>query len=70
MKKVRLPKVGQIAIVHDEDDYSSTRLARVINIDYTNEMMSVIFLDDLFEELEEGNVSFLYLEKYEGKVIL
>lgn len=70
MKKRRLPKVGQIAIVHDEDNFKETRLARVINIDENNETMSVVFLDDLFDELEDGTVSFLYIEKYEGKLIL
>jgi len=69
MKTNRLPKVGQIAIVHDEDDFSKTRLARVINIDKKNETMSVVFLDELFFEQEEGTTSFLYVEKYEGKMI-
>ena len=70
IKNARLPKVGQIAIVHDEDNFSDTRLARVINIDKKNEMMSVVFLDELFNELEEGTVSFLYIEKYEGKMTI
>jgi hypothetical protein len=70
MNKIsRLPKVGQIAIVHDEDNFDETRLARVINIDKKNETMSVVFLDELFNELEQGTTSFLYVEKYEGKMI-
>ena len=68
MKINKLLKIGQIAIVHNPDNPSSTRLARIINIDEVNETMSVIFLDELFKEQEEGIVHFLYLEKYEGKV--
>jgi len=70
MNKIsRLPKIGQIAIVHGEDNFDEIRLARVINIDKKNETMSVVFLDELFNELEEGTTSFLYVEKYEGKMI-
>lgn len=59
-------RVGEIVKIYDEDN--EFRLGRVLNVDYKNELAMIVYLDDLFKDLETVTVSILNLEKYEGKI--
>ncbi len=59
-------RVGEIVKIYDEDN--EFKLGRVLNVDYKNELAMIVYLDDLFKDLETVTVSILNLEKYEGKI--
>lgn len=59
-------RVGEIVKIYDEDN--EFKFGRVLNVDYKNELAMIVYLDDLFKDLETVTVSILNLEKYEGKI--
>ena len=53
-------------IVKVYDDNNLYRLARVVDINYSTEQVMVVYLDELFNDLELDSTSIMKIRLYEG----
>ena len=53
-------------IVKVYDDSNLYRLARVVDINYSTEQVMVVYLDELFNDLELDSTSIMKIRLYEG----